>query len=77
MRNVAQKLKDSGKGVVFWGSHSDFQETCTFVSASKLSTADLSDYDPVAIALIPESKLAFFILSTYGEADPSDNAVDF
>jgi NADPH-ferrihemoprotein reductase len=85
-RNVAQKLEDSGKeGVIFWGSQSGTAE----VFAQRLSrdlhlrfgletlTADLSDYDPVTIALIPESKLAFFVLSTYGEGDPSDNAVDF
>lgn len=35
--------------------------------------ADLSDYDPETIALIPETKLAIFIISTYGDGDPSDN----
>jgi NADPH-ferrihemoprotein reductase len=85
-RNVAQQLEDSGKGgVIFWGSQSGTAEEF----AQRLSrdlhlrfgletlTADLSDYDPGTIALIPESKLVFFILSTYGEGDPSDNAVGF
>ena len=36
--------------------------------------ADLSDYDPASIALIPKAKFAIFIMSTYGEGDPSDNA---
>lgn len=36
--------------------------------------ADLSDYDVDTITLIPESKLAIFVLSTFGEGDPSDNA---
>lgn len=39
--------------------------------------ADLSDYDPASIASLPSNRLAFFILSTYGEGDPSDNASSF
>lgn len=35
--------------------------------------ADLCDYDPETIAQLPQSKLAIFIISTYGEGDPSDN----
>ncbi|GKT48942.1 NADPH--cytochrome P450 reductase [Colletotrichum spaethianum] len=37
-------------------------------------SADLSDYDVETIAQIPQTKLAIFIISTYGEGDPSDNA---
>lgn len=39
--------------------------------------ADLSDFDPETIALIPYTKLAIFIVSTYGEGDPSDNTTEF
>jgi NADPH-ferrihemoprotein reductase len=39
--------------------------------------ADLSNYDPESIANIPGTKLAIFIISTYGEGDPSDNATHF
>jgi NADPH-ferrihemoprotein reductase len=39
--------------------------------------ADLSDYGPESIASIPESKFAIFIVSTYGEGDPSDNSAQF
>jgi NADPH-ferrihemoprotein reductase len=39
--------------------------------------ADLSDYDPESITNIPHSKFAIFIISTYGEGDPSDNATQF
>lgn len=35
--------------------------------------ADLSDYDASSIAQIPATKLAVFIISTYGEGDPPDN----
>lgn len=38
---------------------------------------DLSDIDSSSIALIPREKLAIFILSTYGEGDPSDNTAEF
>jgi len=40
-------------------------------------TADLSDYDAETIALIPVTNLAIFILSTFGEGDPSNSAVAF
>jgi NADPH-ferrihemoprotein reductase len=33
----------------------------------------LSDYDAASIAQIPVTKVAIFILSTYGEGDPPDN----
>ena len=39
--------------------------------------ADLADYDAHTFALIPPKKYAIFILSTYGEGDPSDNAEGF
>ena len=43
----------------------------------KALSIDLSDYDSETIALIPESKLSIFILSTFGEGDPSDNTTSF
>ena len=36
--------------------------------------ADLSDYDADTIAALPKSTLVIFVLSTFGEGDPSDNA---
>lgn len=39
--------------------------------------ADMSDYDSDSIAKIPDSKVAFFLLSTFGEGDPSDNVHEF
>ncbi|KAJ5156607.1 hypothetical protein N7492_009410 [Penicillium capsulatum] len=85
-RNIAQKLEETGKNiVVFWGSQSGTAEGFAHRLARELSvrwgqesmTADLSDYDPGTIADIPDSKLAIFIVSTYGEGDPSDNTADF
>ena len=37
----------------------------------------MSDYESDSVARIPTSKLAIFIMSTFGEGDPSDNVHDF
>jgi NADPH-ferrihemoprotein reductase len=85
-RNIAQKLEETGKNiVVFWGSQSGTAEGFAHRLAREISirwgqesmTADLSDYDPATITEIPNTKLAIFIVSTYGEGDPSDNTADF
>ena len=85
-RNIAQNLEETGKNiVVFWGSQSGTAEGFAHRLAREISvrwgqesmTADLSDYDPITIAEIPSSKLAIFIVSTYGEGDPSDNTANF
>ncbi|GKZ36454.1 hypothetical protein AbraIFM66950_007526 [Aspergillus brasiliensis] len=84
-RNIAQKLEEADKNiVVFWGSQSGTAESFAHRLAREIAlrfrqgtlTADLSDYDPESIAQIPQSKLAIFILSTYGEGDPSDNTAE-
>ncbi|KAF2452411.1 NADP/FAD dependent oxidoreductase [Lineolata rhizophorae] len=85
-RNIAQRLDELGKDVViFWGSQSGTAEGFAYRLARELHqrfhleamAADLSDFDPETIALIPDAKIAIFILSTYGEGDPSDNATGF
>ncbi|KXG46735.1 NADPH-cytochrome p450 reductase, FAD-binding, alpha-helical domain-3 [Penicillium griseofulvum] len=85
-RNIAQKLEETGKNiVVFWGSQSGTAEGFAHRLAREISfrwgqetmTADLSDYDPVTISEIPKAKLAIFLVSTYGEGDPSDNTAEF
>lgn len=81
-RNIAQKLEDTNKDlVIFWGSQSGTAEgfanrlarECHLRFGLETMAADLSDFDAETIALIPESKLAIFICSTFGEGDPSDN----
>ena len=67
--------------IVFWGSQSGTAERFANRLTQEIHrrfgiaalAADLSDYDPASIALIPPSKVAIFILSTFGEGDPSDN----
>ncbi|KAF2141176.1 uncharacterized protein K452DRAFT_228793 [Aplosporella prunicola CBS 121167] len=85
-RNIAQKLDEAGKDVVvFWGSQSGTAEgfanrlarECRVRFGLQAMAADLSDFDPDTIALIPRAKLAVFIMATFGEGDPSDNAHAF
>ena len=85
-RNIARRLEETNSSiVVFWGSQSGTAESFAHRLAREITlrfgqntlTADLSDYDPSSVAEIPASKLAIFILSTYGEGDPADNTVDF
>ncbi|KAK2608764.1 hypothetical protein QQS21_002753 [Conoideocrella luteorostrata] len=85
-RNIAEKLATAGKDIViFWGSQSGTGESFAVRLAKEISVrfgrqtlcADLADYDPETIGLIPATKLAIFIMSTYGEGDPSDNAAAF
>ncbi|PCD20641.1 hypothetical protein FGRA07_04793 [Fusarium graminearum] len=85
-RDIAKKLEEIGKDVViFWGSQSGTAETfanrlskeCHLRFGLQALCADLCDYDPESIANLSQSKLAIFILSTYGEGDPSDNTAAF
>ncbi|GJD03698.1 NADPH--cytochrome P450 reductase [Colletotrichum higginsianum] len=85
-RNIAERLEELGKDVVvFWGSQSGTAEGFANRLARELHqrfhldamSADLSDYDAETVAQIPQTKLAVFVLSTYGEGDPSDNTGPF
>ncbi|KAF2441066.1 cytochrome P450 reductase 2 [Karstenula rhodostoma CBS 690.94] len=82
-RNVAQRLEESDyQAVIFWGSQSGtaerFAETlgreCHTRFGINALVADISDYDAESIAELQEKHFAIFLLSTYGEGDPSDNA---
>ncbi|KAH6654518.1 hypothetical protein BKA67DRAFT_281483 [Truncatella angustata] len=81
-RNIAEKLEELNKSlVIFWGSQSGTAETfahrlgreCHLRFGTEALVADLSDFDPETISQIPDSKLALFVVSTFGEGDPSDN----
>jgi NADPH-ferrihemoprotein reductase len=81
-RDVAQKLIE-GKYhcVIFWGSQSGTSERlaeilgreCLAHFGISALVADISDYDAESISRIQPTHFAIFILSTYGEGDPSDN----
>lgn len=85
-RNIAQKLAEMEKDlVVFWGSQSGTAEGFATRLAREITlrfgvgalSADLSDFDPESVAQVPDSKVVVFVLSTYGEGDPSDNTAEF
>lgn len=40
-------------------------------------TADIELYDMTYLDTVPKDKLVIFVLATYGEGDPTDNAVEF
>ncbi|EXJ75379.1 NADPH-cytochrome P450 reductase [Cladophialophora psammophila CBS 110553] len=85
-RNILEKMEESGKNcVIFYGSQTGTAEDY----ASRLAkegharfglstmTADLEDYDYENLDKFPEDKVAFFVMATYGEGEPTDNAVEF
>ena len=85
-RNILEKMDESEKNcVVFYGSQTGTAEDYASRLAKegsqrfglKTMTADLEDYDYENLDTFPEDKLAMFVLATYGEGEPTDNAVDF
>lgn len=85
-RNIVEKLEESGKNcVIFYGSQTGTAEDYASRLAKEgksrygLETmvADLEDYDFENLDTLPEDKIAMFVLATYGEGEPTDNAVDF
>ncbi|KAJ1333709.1 NADPH-ferrihemoprotein reductase [Microdochium nivale] len=85
-RNIIEKMEESGKNcIIFYGSQTgtaeDYASRLAKEGKSRFGletmVADLEDYDFENIDTIPEDKIVFFILATYGEGEPTDNAVDF
>jgi len=85
-RNVLEKMEESGKNcVIFYGSQTgtaeDYASRLAKEGSSrfglKTMVADLEDYDYENIDTFPDDRIAMFVLATYGEGEPTDNAVDF
>jgi NADPH-ferrihemoprotein reductase len=81
-RDVARKLIEGNYHcVIFWGSQSGTSERlaetlgreCMSRFGINALVADISDYDAESISRIQPTHFVIFILSTYGEGDPSDN----
>ncbi|KAG5513853.1 hypothetical protein PMAC_000475 [Pneumocystis sp. 'macacae'] len=79
-------MHDSKKNmVIFYGSQTGTAENFAFRLAKEgharygLSTitANLEDYDYENLNDFPPEKLAIFVIATYGEGEPTDNAADF
>lgn len=85
-RDIVQKMEDTGKNCVFFygsqtGTAEDYASRLSKEGAQrfglKTMVADMEDYDYENLDKFPEDKIAFFVLATYGEGEPTDNAVDF
>jgi NADPH-ferrihemoprotein reductase len=83
-RDIPQRLEEEEhQCVIFWDSQSGTSERlaetlgreCAIRFGINALVADLSDYDAESISKIQHNYFAIFIVSTYGEGDPSDNAV--
>ncbi|WAO96803.1 NADPH--cytochrome P450 reductase [Fusarium falciforme] len=85
-RDIITTMEKTGKNcVVFYGSQSGNAEDYATRLAQEgkscygLETmvADLEDYDYDNLDMFPRDSVAIFVLATYGEGEPTDNAVDF
>ncbi|KAJ4379604.1 hypothetical protein N0V86_004785 [Didymella sp. IMI 355093] len=85
-RNIIEKMEESDKNcVVFYGSQTgtaeDYASRISKEGHSrfglKTMVADLEEYDFDNLDSFPDDKLAVFVLATYGEGEPTDNAVEF
>ena len=71
--------------IVFWGSQGgraeklagNFARECCALYGLQAVAADLDDYDHEHLVEVPSSKLLVFIISTFGEGDPTDNSARF
>lgn len=85
-RSIIEKMEETGKNcVLFYGSQTgtaeDYAQRLAKEGAQrfglKTMLADLEEYDYDSLDEFPEDKVAFFVMATYGEGEPTDNAVEF
>jgi NADPH-ferrihemoprotein reductase len=85
-RNIIEKMEESGKNcIIFYGSQTgtaeDYASRLAKEGKSRFGletmVADLEDYDYENLDTVPSDKVVMFVLATYGEGEPTDNAVDF
>ncbi|KAI5820991.1 hypothetical protein BZA77DRAFT_239021 [Pyronema omphalodes] len=85
-RNLIEKMDESDKNmVILYGSQTGTAEDYASRLAKegsarfglKTMVADLEDYDYENLDCFPHDKVAVFVLATYGEGEPTDNAVEF
>ena len=85
-RDILEKLDETSKNcVVFYGSQTgtaeDYANRLAKEGSSrfglKTMVADLEEWDYSNLDQWPQDKVAMFVMATYGEGEPTDNAVDF
>ncbi|KAH0835082.1 hypothetical protein AYO21_09735 [Fonsecaea monophora] len=85
-RNIVEQMKASDKNcVIFFGSQTGFAEDIAARLAKeghsrfglRTMLANLEDYDCTNLNEFPSTAVAMFIMATFGEGEPTDNAQDF
>jgi NADPH-ferrihemoprotein reductase len=85
-KDLSYRLEKEQKDmVILWGSQTGQAEGLAYTLARMLRlrlsvnalVSDLADIIPTTLVSIPSNKPVIFLMSTYGEGDPSDNAVKF
>jgi NADPH-ferrihemoprotein reductase len=85
-RNIREKMEESGKNcIIFYGSQTgtaeDYASRLAKEGKSRFGldtmVADLEEFDFDTLDTVPNDKVVMFVLATYGEGEPTDNAVDF
>ncbi|KAG0169120.1 NADPH-cytochrome P450 reductase [Apophysomyces sp. BC1034] len=85
-RNFVKVMQQQGRRVIFFygsqtGTAEDYAarlaKECSQKYGVSCMTADIELYDLSYLDTVPEDCLVFFVMATYGEGEPTDNAVDF
>jgi NADPH-ferrihemoprotein reductase len=85
-KNFLERMSETDKNVVlFYGSQTGTAEDYASRLAKeghqrfglKTMTVDVEDCDMTLLDCFPRNCVAFFLMATYGEGEPTDDAVDF
>ncbi|CAO3591725.1 unnamed protein product [Absidia cylindrospora] len=85
-RNFVKVMEQQGRRcIVFYGSQTGTAEDyasrlakeCTQRYGVSAMAADVELYDLSHMDTLPEDHVVIFVMATYGEGEPTDNAVDF
>lgn len=85
-RDFVEMMESHNKNcIIFYGSQTGTAEGYAGQLAKEgksrfglgTAVADLEDYDFDNLASLPRNKVAVFVLATYGEGEPTDNAASF
>lgn len=85
-RNIIETMDKTHKNcVVFYGSQTgtaeDYASRLAKEGKSRFGletmVADIEEYDYDNLDSFPSDKVAMFVVATYGEGEPTDNAIDF
>jgi sulfite reductase alpha subunit-like flavoprotein len=84
-RDIPSKMKNLGKKmIVFYGSQTGTAEDYSIRIVKEANQigiptilADLADYDMDSLQSISSENLVIFLVATYGEGEPTDNAQSF